>query len=123
MPRREDHLSAARANEQLAAELLTSPSGLAWSPVLAFYAGLHLVDAYLALRNIHPQNHGSRRAQLDRDPDLRAIRNDYRLLERRSREARYDLIVFTPHEARALLDGELQRITVAIRSILDSTNP
>jgi len=123
MPSRSEHLQAAHNNRILAEQLLLSPDGLPWAPVLGFYSALHMLDAYLAILDMHPTSHVSRRTMVQRNPMLQLILVDYRELEKLSREARYDLRPFTPEEARSLLDGELRRVTAAITALLQPANP
>src|SRR4051812_13984154 len=95
-----EHLAAAAENKQLGLTLLVSPLSPRWSVVLAFYSALHLVDAYLVRVGYRPRNHEDRRASIQRLRELRPLWEDYRTLDTRSREARYDFKPFTAPQAR-----------------------
>ena len=118
MPQLGEHLRAAQANQELASVLTSLPGGISWSPVVSFYAALHLVDAYLATLGVHPVSHVARRAVIRRTESLEPVLDDYRTLEALSREARYDLRQFSQAEASSLMTGELARVSDAIRSLL-----
>jgi hypothetical protein len=118
MPRLEAHLRASQENQDLAATLISTPGGVSWAPVVAFYAALHLVDAYLATIGVHPMSHVERRAAIRQTRVLAPILRDYRILEAMSRESRYDLRRFSAAEASSLLASELTRVRDGIESLL-----
>ena len=60
-----------------------------------FYAALHLLDAYLARKGVHPRNHAARNRHLSQEPQLNVIWNFYRDLYDRSIDARYDCVPFS----------------------------
>jgi hypothetical protein len=115
MPSEASHRRAAEVNESLAANLLASRPE--WAIVVGFYSALHLVDAFLARSSIHPGSH-TERERLIALTQLRPLYTDYRRLDRRSREARYDLRQFSSREARALLTGELATIKARTARLL-----
>ena len=115
MPSEAAHRRAAEVNEDLAADLLASRPE--WAVVVTFYSALHLVDTFLARSGIHPTSHTDRERLIART-QLRPIYAEYRRLNTRSREARYDLRSFTAREARALLTGELAGIKAHVAGLL-----
>ena len=55
------HLAAARSTARLAASLdETASDGSEWVPTLIFYTAIHLTEALLAEKGIHPEGHGAR---------------------------------------------------------------
>lgn len=66
MPDREQHLTAARMNSQLASELArdTHPTKQVWTPTVTFYAGVQVVEAALAMLGEHPRGHPDREAAI-----------------------------------------------------------
>jgi hypothetical protein len=54
VPSKEDHLNRAQDNERLAGSLdLNSAINVDWAITILFYAALHYVDAYLAIKPAH----------------------------------------------------------------------
>ena len=75
----------------------------------------HLRQATL---NIHSRTHSRRAQQASQDAFLSPLFQDYRERERRSREARYDLIPIPPVLAQRLGRGEFERIRTPVRQRL-----
>jgi hypothetical protein len=75
---------------------------------------LHYVDAFLATAGLHPQNHDQRTRLVATVSNLKPIYSDYRTLQERSREARYELRQFSEAEAISLIEKELGRIKAHI---------
>ena len=117
MPAGARHLSAAAHNKQLARNLLASLEP-EWAAVLAFYSALHQVDAYFAQIALHPLNHEMRKSYIQRTGQLRQIYADYRTLESRSRDARYDLVRISPSAVQQLIDNELEAIEGVVQRLL-----
>jgi hypothetical protein len=115
MPSEAAHRRAAAVNEALANQLVASHPD--WAIVVTFYSSLHLVDTFLARSAIHPGSH-TERERFIAVTQLRPIYAAYRLLSRRSREARYDLKAFTSLEATGLLNGEFEAIKAHLRGLL-----
>lgn len=65
-----------------------------WLVTAEFYTALHVVDAYLANNDIHPDAHYLRGQYIFTDLALQPIYYAYQDLENLSRNARYD--VYTP---------------------------
>lgn len=88
------------------------PTALQWAVTATFYSVLHALTAHLLSRGVRVWDHRMR-SQAIADPINGvpvSIRDDYRLLERRSRQARYLLRRFARQSVRDLLDQELARI-------------
>ena len=59
--------------------------------VAAFYAGVHLVNAYLwEVHRFEPRTHHQRQSYVTRDPVLEAVQAEYRSLAELGWAARYD---------------------------------
>jgi hypothetical protein len=82
-----------------------------------FYSAVHLVDAVLAPK-LHPEEHEIRRMAVRRLPEFRAIQNDYRELEERSRDARYRCTPFSDTEVTALRTGTFEPLKTHVRRVL-----
>ena len=117
MPTEEMHRAAARRNEDLAARLADNAPD--WAVVLAFYAALHWVDAYLARQERHPRTQSERVRWIQQEDALLPIYDPYRTLRDRADAARYHLTPFSSGEARALLTDELHAVRVHITRLLD----
>ena len=117
MPGQSRHRAAAELNERIALALLSDARSCSWAIVLAFYAALHWVDAYLARSLTHPGDHVERDGYVRRPP-LRRIYDDYRTVSDRSKDVRYLDSRFSQDEARALIDGELARIKAHVHCLL-----
>ncbi len=117
MPSQTRHLAAARRFEELARRIAELEDGPAWAIVLGFYAALHLVDAYLARQNIHPESHVERERFLTTS-SLRAVRQEYLALRNRSEDSRYEGREFTEAQARIALEFDLQRIRRSVERLL-----
>jgi hypothetical protein len=109
MPSEDAHVSAALANAGLARKLLDE-SYTSWAVVLAFYAALHWVEAYLARIPAHSTSHKTQDTALATFQDLMPIRSEYEALHTKADRARYNLGTFTASEVESLLAIELDTI-------------
>lgn len=66
-----------------------------WVIVLWFYISLHYVEAFLTTTSTRRRTHETRREEMRRYPETRAILPEYLQLYKLSREARYDGTPFT----------------------------
>ncbi|MBC8449854.1 MAG: hypothetical protein H8D78_19140 [Chloroflexi bacterium] len=73
-----------------------------WAVTVMFYAALHLVECYLARKDLHPSDHTVRDAYLQRTAGLKPIWTQYRRLKDESQSARYEGATFTAAEAQRL---------------------
>jgi hypothetical protein len=87
MPTVSEHIAKAEAFERVLVIFDEgNPDHCDWIAVVAFYAALHWVDAYLAVLGNHPQNHRERNLIVT----LLPIAFEYSLLYSTSRRARYE---------------------------------
>jgi len=60
-----------------------------WVITVAFYLALHSIEWYLSKKDIYSGNHDERFKNIRKVPELIPIHNKYRVLYRKSKEARY----------------------------------
>ncbi len=120
MPIAAVHSRQAAHNKAFLAEFnLTETIYLDWAVTVMFYVALHLVETYLATKDLHPTAHRIRDDYLSRTADLRPIYRSYRELEHHSQKARYQGTRFSI-ETVETLSGDLQTIEKHIQSVLET---
>jgi HEPN domain-containing protein len=113
-------VATATRNRQFAERMLArtnpAPPDLEWAAVAAFYAAVHLVNAYLfELLGLSPSTHEERGGMLARVSDLRRVSAEYEMLRVVAGNARYAPLYTIPAEQlRSLLDTELTAIENAV---------
>ena len=132
-PRTVEHLTIGEKNRDLARALLTPSQaalGLAFAPwewvaVIAFYAAVHDVNAYLwESAHIEPATHGERLAYVRRDRALRRCQSGYARLQNFGFHARYTPgYVVSEHDARELVTVDLRAVEVAVMAALKLPAP
>ncbi len=88
MPSREEHLRKESANaafEDVSRQQGESPE---WATTVLFHRAVHLVETYLAGRQVHHTSHRRRNAAIA--TYLPGVTDNYLALARLSRSARYD---------------------------------
>lgn len=119
-PRTEAHLVTAGRNRDLARTLLSSvdiqPPPLEWAVVIAFYAAVHDVDAYLWEKiQYAPHNHGERVKAIDTWAELKVISTSYLLLQDYAYYARYRANYrVSRNDATNLIQRDLQMVEAAV---------
>jgi len=123
-PRTVNHLRTGQRNRDLARALLAQP-GLApppweWVAVVAFYAAVHYVNAYLwEAARIAPVNHTQRRARVNATRAIRRCRHSYDRLQTAGYQARYDEeFALAEHVAGRLVTVELRAVEAAVMAAL-----
>jgi hypothetical protein len=116
---KEEHLAKAEENINFLRSIdLNHPGALAWSITILFYAALHYVEAYfVSKRGFGCKHHFSRATEIQRDPKINSIFNDYAALENLSREARYDVSCFNEEDLKRA-NTCFENIKSAIESLL-----
>ena len=106
-PKTRQHLALAARNRDLARALVSGsirPTPGEWGVVVAFYAAVHYVNAYLwEQRRVEPANHGERLARVRGERTLQACREAYRHLQHAGYLARYDVTFRLPERRAARL--------------------
>jgi hypothetical protein len=114
MPAPAHHVDQARRNLDTIAHLLSKDADGArqWAVVVAFYCGLHCVEAYFADRNQHYYRHEDRRNAMATGPTPTPvpIYAAYNLLENQARGARYDMYRFSRREVDHIIRDYLDPI-------------
>ncbi|MGI8687437.1 MAG: HEPN domain-containing protein [Thermomicrobiales bacterium] len=109
-PRTEAHLRMADRNRDLASILVAaelSAPPYSWAVVVAFYAAMHYVNAYLWEKiRIEPRNHDERSDWLAKIAALKSVDGQYGRLRSLAFSARYDPFyqINRPTAESALLD-------------------
>jgi hypothetical protein len=112
LPAFEQHHDKAAHNEDLVREL-NNPYW-DWAITITFYAALQYVEAFLARKAIHSRNHELRDDNIQRDPVLRRIYDDYRQLKDDSHDARYDARISHTQSDYGFAKGYLDNIKAVI---------
>jgi hypothetical protein len=103
VPSRADHIARAEENEAFAKSLdQAKPLYVDWGITVLFYSALHYVDAYLAIKPLHPPNHDARDTAIQNNGSLSPIYKDYRRLKDQSRAARYEIPNFDRSQFSAM---------------------
>ena len=118
MPSSLTHRQQAQHNEEFIASFdLDSTPYLDWVVTAIFYAALHFVDSYLAIRGVHLSSHRGRDSLIWAVRDLRPIYSAYRRLKHRSEQARYEAMPFSSKKVQKLLNKELASIKAHLASL------
>lgn len=116
MPSRDDHLNQAQHNLEFS-ESLDPASYPDWLATGLFYTALHYIDAFLAIKGIHPGKHDVRDNLVGKVRELRPLYNHYRALKDSSRTARYyPPVSFSLAHLQNLRDIHLEQIRIGLRS-------
>lgn len=89
-----------------------------WAVAVMFYAAVHYVEVYFAMRNIHPTSHSGREGIISRDKKLRGIYATYRELKDDSGETRYQCHLFPVQEVVSRIQPNLVTIKNHISGLL-----
>ncbi len=121
-----DHLQIAERNRELARALLDPsnaslrPSPWEWVAVVAFYAAVHYVNAYLwETQGVDPGGHGRRGKEVQRNPRLAACFGSYQRLTGLAWSARYSRgFVLPEQDARDLVDVDYRLVETTVLTAL-----
>lgn len=117
MPTSQQHLAAFASNKRLSL-ILERNGHLDWAITTMFYAALHLSDAFPATQAIHPRSHLQRNRYFRQYPQLYAMWPEYNELEDRSRDARYNCVVFSPVAVQRLRRINFEPLNQHLRTLL-----
>ena len=122
MPTQEEHLWKASNNEQFIERLTSSAFKdtpyLDWTVTATFYAALHYVGSYLALKaDFHPYDHKSLGRFMNKVGELRPIVRQYLKLKDASWNARYTCQKFKPEVVTTMINQDLRHIRDYIASV------
>jgi hypothetical protein len=122
-----EHLATAEINRNLARSLLDSTIApllptlpYQWATVIAFYAAVHYVNAYLWERyRIEPRNHGERGWHVRHDPILRNCEAAYGRLQDAGYRSRYvPLYQIARSQSESLLNVDLAHVEAVVSAAL-----
>jgi hypothetical protein len=120
------HLQTAERNRHIAIAYLSidlagvQPPPYEWMAVIAFYAAVHYVNAYLwEVRRYDPPDHDSRNHLVTGDSRLRQCRFEYRRLFNTGFRARYvPGFRLREQDTRDLIDVDLEHVRQTVRGAL-----
>lgn len=125
-PQSNRHLQTAERNRGIAVAYLAKaamdiqPPAYEWVAVMAFYAAVHHVNAYLwEIRRYAPPDHQNRNNLVKGDPTLRHCRSDYDHLFGTGFRARYvPGFRLQEQEVRDVIEVDLERVRQTVRGAL-----
>ncbi len=126
-----EHLRAAERNRDIARALLATglaapaPPPWDWVAIIAFYAAVHYVNAYLwETARYKPDKHSHRAARVRQDWRIRRCRASYARLQTFGYQARYEpVFAVVEQEARAPVDVDLRRVETTVLAALGQPTP
>ena len=100
MPSKDEHLAKASGNEAFAGTITTANQAcIDWTLVVLFYAAVHYVEAYLAVKmSAHLRSHTTRDSYVGRLADLKKIFKEYQHLKYFGYNARYEVYGFSAQD-------------------------
>jgi hypothetical protein len=130
-PKTINHLRIAERNRDLARALLDPalgslrPTPWEWVAVIAFYAAVHTVNAYLwETRRYAPTNHGDRWMAVRFNVPISSCSRSYRALRDAGFDARYDeRCTITQQDARTLLEVRYRQVEATVMQALGQPAP
>ncbi len=114
----EQHLQQFERNTAVAQKLSES-ADYEWAVIALFYAGLHLVQAYLVRGGIDAKNHSQRNREIMRNEEMRAVHESYRALRDDSEYARYECGRFSQQEFEEIRGGTFNRIVTHVQALME----
>lgn len=112
MPEGPRHLAAAGSTASLAAYLdTTQADGRQWVPTLIFYTAIHLTEALLAEKGVHPEGHTARANAIGAEWD-EAAQDLFEELRDLSQQWRYSARPPTDSDVRAAKEWALQLLSI-----------
>lgn len=121
MPDQNEHIKKAKHNESFYASLeIDSTPYKDWVVTGIFYTALHLIDAYLATKNIHPFSHGMRDDWVKKNRELDHIWLFYRDLKEFRMKASYKIHEFDAEEVKQDVLPLLSSIRNGLRNLAPS---
>jgi hypothetical protein len=116
LPTNADHKAKIAHNEDFVNEI-DNPY-FDWKVTGMFYVAVHYVDAYLDKNfGYSPENHGERMSAVSKVSSLKTVLDDYRELLNESRDARYDVVNFSPNDLTRI-KGHLDRIKKTLQPLI-----
>ena len=118
LPSKDEHLRKAEKNKSFAESIKTdNATNIGWALVAAFYSALHFVDAFAAKYNTHFSSHTQRNAEVQRNPQLASLCDEYRDLFTLGWNARYTMQNYSSREHEQGM-ASLKVVEDSIRALL-----
>jgi hypothetical protein len=121
LPNKEEHLNQASRNEKLA-QSLAQTEYREWTVTVLFYVAVHYIEAFLAVRHLHCDDHSERSEKIRQIPELRKIAKEYDALRTLSRQARYHALPIQPEDVN-IAQQKLDVIRAQINYVLTGKKP
>jgi hypothetical protein len=111
---------SAKRNQKFAEHFdLDSTDYCDWVVTGYFYSALHWIDAYLVRESKKTDDgHASRNTLTNTDRNLTPISRNYRKLYSYSRNARYELLAFTPEQVRSDVSPKVKEVRTHMERLL-----
>lgn len=103
MATEKEHIRKATYNEKFYKEIVERYPD--WAVTGLFYSALHLVEAFLAKKNIHPEDHKTRLSLVAKVKELKPLFSQYRALYDCSVNARYRMYNFSSEEVSNIYEN------------------
>ncbi|HEY8692548.1 MAG TPA: hypothetical protein VIR57_07380 [Chloroflexota bacterium] len=110
MPSADRHRAQARRNARASEDF----QGLGyhdWAVTALFYSAIHWIDAYLATLNVHSYGHVQQARYVEQIAPIKPLLRHLSQLQRRSEDARYQLLSFTSSDVDGLRQEHLGPVT------------
>ncbi len=118
MPSKDQHVAKANHDEAFVASLdLATTPFCDWAVTALFYAALHYIEAYFATKGAHSLDHRARDSDIQREPAISGLYNDYNELKNMSINARYMTTSFKSTDVMRL-QGKLRVVKNYILNLL-----
>jgi hypothetical protein len=120
LPTPAEHIERAKHNQRFAEHFdVDSTEFRDWIVTGYFYSALHWIDAYLVRENKKSdEGHSTRNTLTNTEKPLNPISRPYRLLYSYSRNARYNLVDFTPQSIKKDVIPKVQQIRQYMEKLL-----
>lgn len=117
-PTKDEHLRKAENNKVFAHSIkIDSPTHIGWAIIAAFYSALHFIGAFGAKYNTYFSDHSQRNSEVQNNPRLEALRDDYMDLYTLAWNARYTIYNYSANEHKEAMES-LRVVETVIRTLL-----
>lgn len=117
-PTKDEHLRKAENNKAFAHSIkIDSPTNIGWAIVAAFYSALHFVNAFCARHNTYFGSHSQRNSEVQNNPQLEKLRDDYMDLYTLAWNARYTMYNYGAIEHKEAMES-LRIVEEVVRALL-----
>jgi len=93
-----------------------------WAVTALFSSAIHWIDAYLATLNVHSYGHAQQARYVEQMQPIKALLRHLSQLQRRSEDARYQLLAFASSDVDMLRQEHLAPIEQTIAPLLPESS-